>query len=73
MRTLTRPLIPLLLGALLLACGGSPDPGGPVETPYAAPDFSRPDINPYSPTTGQTRTLSEQSGKVVLLYFALFT
>ena len=72
MRTLHRTLIPLLLGAFLLACG-SPDPGGPVETPYAAPDFSRPDINPYSPTTGQTLTLSEQSGKVVLLYFALFT
>ena len=72
MRSLTRNLVPLVLGALLLACGG-PDPGGPVDEPYAAPDFSRPDINPYSPTQGVTRTLSEQSGKVILLYFALFT
>jgi peroxiredoxin len=44
-----------------------------VPTPYPAPDISRPDINPYSPTKGQTRTLSEQAGKVIVLYFALYT
>lgn len=72
MRALSRSLLTLVLGALILGCD-DPDPGGPIETPYPAPDFSRPDINPYSPTKGETRTLSEQSGKVIVLYFALFT
>jgi hypothetical protein len=59
----------LVLG--LLACG-HPDPGGPID-PIPAPDFSGTDLNPSSPTFGQTRTLSAEQGKVVLLYFALFT
>jgi hypothetical protein len=64
-----------LLVALLLALtasGCKEDPGGPVD-PYAAPDFGLRDINPASPSFNEIRSLSEQRGKVVVLYFALFT
>jgi hypothetical protein len=71
MRHLSHLALASTLALGLLACHRT-DPGGPIE-PFPAPDFSGTDLNPTSPTFGQTRTLSAEQGKVVLLYFALFT
>jgi hypothetical protein len=37
-----------------------------------APDFTLTDLNPLSPTYGEDRSVSDQVGKVLLIYFANF-
>ncbi len=72
---LLAPVLALLIGLLALAGGagcGEPDGGGPVE-PYAAPDFSLPDFNPYSDTWNDDRSPAAESGKVLVLYFASYS
>ena len=39
-------------------------------TPDPAPDFTLTDLNPLSPTYGEDRSVSDQVGKVLLIYFA---
>jgi hypothetical protein len=71
--TLALNLISVLVFGLagLNGCA-DPDGGGPVE-PYAAPDFSLPDFNPYSSTWNDLRSPSEEGGKVLVVYFASFS
>ncbi len=65
------PLLALGLGLTLGACA-DPDGGGPVD-PYAAPDFSLPDFNPYSDTWNDFRSPAAESDKVLVVYFASFS
>jgi len=61
-----------LLGLAASTGCDDPDGGGPVE-PYPAPDFSLPDFNPYSSTWNDLRSPSEETGKVLVVYFASFS
>lgn len=71
-KLVTLPLVALALSLGLGAGCGDPDGGGPV-VPYAAPDFSLPDFNPYSESWNDQRSPSAESGKVLVLYFASFS
>ena len=55
-------------------------PDSEAEAPDAAvvctnspPDFTLEDVNTISPTYQQNRTLSDTCGRVIILYFALFS
>lgn len=57
-------------GALLLLVAGC---NGSSSTPEPAPNFALTDSNPTSPTYGESRQLSEVSGRVIVIHFALYT
>lgn len=40
--------------------------------PYPAPDFTLADMNPASPTYEETRSLSDEAGKVIILFFVSY-
>ena len=60
----------LILSLTLLGC--TEEGGGPVD-PYPAPAFSLPDFNPRSATWNDNRDPTEETGKVLVLYFASFS
>mgnify|MGYP006306286285 CR=1 FL=1 len=41
--------------------------------PTYAPDFALTDLNPGSPTYGEERRLADETGKVLIIYFASYT
>jgi hypothetical protein len=43
------------------------------EGPVPAADFALTDLNPNSPTCGEERRVSEERGKVLVVYFANYT
>ena len=47
------------------------DEGEAACTP--SPDFTLTDLNPNSPTFETARSVSDQEGKVLLIYFALYS
>lgn len=65
-------MLALLVGFAVTA--GCPDPegGGPVD-PYPAPDFSLPDFNPHSASWNDNRSPADETGKVLVLYFASYS
>jgi hypothetical protein len=65
-------ILALLAGFALIAGCPDPDGGGPVD-PYAAPDFSLPDFNPHSSTWNDDRSPTDETGKVLIVYFASYS
>lgn len=41
--------------------------------PTPAPDFALTDLNPGSPTYGEERRVADETGKVLIVYFANYT
>jgi|KBSSwiStaDraftv2_1062776.scaffolds.fasta_scaffold1149631_2 hypothetical protein len=62
-----RPVITLAFLVLLVACGQTPVEPLAVDT--KAPDFSLPDVNPNSATTGKSVSPRMQLGSVSAWYF----
>lgn len=57
-------------GALMLLGLGCNDSSS---TPQPAPNFTLTDSNPTSSTYGESRALSDASGRVIVIHFALYT
>ena len=63
------------IGALLVmvfGCNAGCN-GGSSGPPEPAPDFTLTDANQSSVTYGEDRQLSEVSGRVIVIHFALYT
>jgi len=58
--------------AALLLLGAGCD-GGSSGPPQPAPNFTLTDANPGSPSFGEARQLSELTGRVIVIHFALYT
>jgi hypothetical protein len=56
--------------SLVILIGACADDGGSDLLDHRAPDFALTDVNPSSPTQGQTRTLVNREADVIVLYFA---
>ncbi len=65
-------MFPALLSALLVSLPSLADEGCGL-TPEVVPDFSLEDVNPNSPTLGQTLTRDDLLGEVLVIYWASAT